>query len=105
MAKIIKQWEWNHRFYANAELDNGSRIELKSETGKDFEELLVKYNDLSKAVPVDPRQAELDAYAVEMWPTLAKEAEKQVPMTTEKTASEWIAKAAKAVLTTAGVKP
>ena len=39
MAKILKQYEWNNRFYCMAELDNGSSIELKSIDGKDFEEI------------------------------------------------------------------
>ena len=74
MAKLLEQYEWNDRFYCMAVLDNGSRIELKSVDGKDFEELMDRYNKLAMEPVVDPRQKEMDDYAVQQWPTLAKEA-------------------------------
>ena len=94
MAKILGQYEWNKHFYAMAELDNGSRIELKSDTPTDFATLLVRYNDLAKQPVVDEQKKQLDAYAIAQWPVLAKQAEKVLPMTTEKTISEWVNKAA-----------
>ena len=94
MAKLLKQYEWNNRFYCMAELDNGSSIELKSIDGKNFEELLKKYNDLAMLpiVEINTTQKELDDYALTKWKILAKEAEKKTPMTTEKTVSEWLDK-------------
>ena len=93
MAKIINQYEWNGKFYCMAELDNGSKIELKSEDGKNFDALLVRYNDLAMLPVVDTRQQELDSYAVQQWPTLTKEAAVKTPMTTERTIAEWVDKA------------
>ena len=92
MAKILRQYEWNKHFYAMAELDNGSKIELKSEDGKNFDALLVRYNDLAMLPVVDTRQQELDSYAVQQWPILAKEAAVKTPMTTERTVAEWVDK-------------
>jgi len=98
MAKILKQYEWNNKFYCMAQLDNGSSIELKSIDGKDFEELLIKYNNLAMLPIVEEdksinlTQKELDDYALTKWIVLAKEAEKKTPMTTEKTVSEWLDK-------------
>ena len=94
MAKLLKQYEWNNKFYCMAELDNGSSIELKSIDGKNFEELLKKYNDLAMLpiVEINLTQKELDDYALTKWIVLAKEAEKKTPMTTEKTISEWLDK-------------
>ena len=98
MAKLLKQYEWNNKFYCMAELDNGSSIELKSLDGKNFEELLKKYNDLAMLPIVEEdksinlTQKELDDYALTQWIVLAKEAEKKTPMTTEKTVSEWLDK-------------
>ena len=93
MAKIINQYEWNGKFYCMAVLDNGSKIELKSEDGKNFDALLVRYNDLAMEPVVDPRQKEMDDYAEQKWPILAKEAAVKTPMTTERTIAEWVDKA------------
>jgi hypothetical protein len=38
MPKLLDMTEWNDRFYCMAVLDDGSRIELKSETGKIYEQ-------------------------------------------------------------------
>ena len=93
MPKLLDQIEWNGKFYCMAVLDNGSKIELKSEDGKNFDALLVRYNDLAMEPVVDTRQQELDSYAVQQWPTLAKEAAVKTPMTTERTIAEWVDKA------------
>jgi hypothetical protein len=93
MPKLLDMTEWNDRFYCMAVLDDGSRIELKSETGKDFEALLVRYNDLAMAPVVDTRQKELDSYAAQQWPTLAKAAAVKTPMKDEKSIAEWVDKA------------
>ena len=94
MAKLLEQYEWNDRFYCMAVLDNGSRIELKSVDGKNYDALLDRYNDLAMEPVVDEQKKQLDAYAIAQWPVLAKQAEKVLPMTTEKTISEWVDKAA-----------
>jgi hypothetical protein len=92
MPKLLDPTEWNDRFYCMAVLDDGSRVELKSETGKDFEALLVRYNDLALLPVVDTRQQELDSYAVQQWPTLAKAAAIKTPMKDEKSIVEWVDK-------------
>lgn len=94
MAKLLREYEWNDRFYAVADLDDGTRIELKSKDGKDFDALLVRYNDLAKQPKIDHHQAELDAYAVSKWPEMTKKAATKTPMTTEKTIAEWVNKVA-----------
>jgi hypothetical protein len=93
MAKLLYEYEWNTRFYAMCELDSGSRIELKSKTGQDFAVLLERYNLLSKIPIVDYYQRDLDSYAKQVWPALAKAAEKILPFTVEKTIAEWVDKA------------
>lgn len=75
-----------------AELDNGSRVELKSAVETDFTDLMTRYNDLSKIKEADTRQAELDAYARGRWADLAKQAAVITPWTTEKTIAEWVEK-------------
>jgi hypothetical protein len=92
MPKLSDQYEWNKRFYCMAVLDDGSRIELKSETGKDFDALLDRYNKLAMLPVVDTRQEELDSYAAQQWPILAKAAAIKTPMKDEKSIVEWVDK-------------
>jgi hypothetical protein len=102
MAKILNQYEWNGKFYAMAELDDGSKIELKSEDGKNFDDLLDRYNKVVMTPVVDTRQKELDDYAEQKWPTLAKAAAVKTPMKDEKSVAEWVDKVQAAKLSVAG---
>jgi hypothetical protein len=68
-------------------------VELKSPDGKDFAALLERYNSLSKIPVVGYHRQELDSYAKQVWPALAKAAEKILPLTVEKTITEWVDKA------------
>lgn len=100
MPTILSQTQWNTKFYCMVQLDNGQTIELKSETGKNFDELVDKYSGLAMEPIVDTRQQELDSYAKQKWPTLAKEAAAKTPITDEKSIAEWVDKVS---MTTAGV--